>query len=128
MAQGGKSLQELMGDIASQLDDLPEPKPMDESIGSSIKDSDLPELDNLFNRVLKDLEGPTKGAKGDKNPDKMMGAEGGSDSLESMLRTLNSNIKAGDWLTQNTAEKWVQENPQLAEEYMKAAEKHQKLS
>ena len=47
-----------------------------------------------------------------------------SDSLENMLRTLNTNIKTTDWLTQNTADKWVQENPQLAEDYKSAAQSH----
>jgi hypothetical protein len=41
-----------------------------------------------------------------------------------MLRTLNTNIKTTDWLTQNTADKWVQENPQLAEDYKSAAQSH----
>lgn len=47
------------------------------------------------------------------------------DPLEDLVRTLNSNIKGSNWLQENTADKWVQENPELAREYKKAAEDYQ---
>lgn len=43
--------------------------------------------------------------------------------LEDMMRMLHKQIKSSDWLQQNTAEKWVAENPQLAKDYMEAAKK-----
>ena len=47
----------------------------------------------------------------------------GGASLEDLLRTLNGQINSTDWLKENTAEKWVSENPKLAEEFMEAAKK-----
>ncbi|KAH3746665.1 uncharacterized protein LOC127847919 [Dreissena polymorpha] len=52
------------------------------------------------------------------------GAHGGKpDSLEDLFSTLKNQISSSDWLKENTAEKWVQENPELAKEYMDAAKK-----
>ena len=47
----------------------------------------------------------------------------GGESLEDMLRTLHKQIKKSDWLQDNTTEKWVTENPQLAKDYMEAMKK-----
>lgn len=38
-----------------------------------------------------------------------------SDNLEDLLRRLNNQIQGSDWLRQNTAEKWLSENPQAAQ-------------
>ncbi|XP_061197941.1 uncharacterized protein LOC133206049 [Saccostrea echinata] len=43
------------------------------------------------------------------------------DLLQDMMKDLHKGIKSGDWLNENTAEKWVSENPDLAKEYMEAA-------
>ncbi|XP_048731861.1 uncharacterized protein LOC125648869 [Ostrea edulis] len=43
--------------------------------------------------------------------------------IQNMMRDLHKGIKNSDWLKENTAEKWVSENPDLAKEYMQAAAK-----
>jgi hypothetical protein len=43
--------------------------------------------------------------------------------IQNMMRDLHKGIKHSDWLRENTAEKWVSENPDLAKEYMDAAAK-----
>ncbi|XP_052787238.1 uncharacterized protein LOC128222304 isoform X2 [Mya arenaria] len=54
-------------------------------------------------------QGATSGAKGD--------------NLEDLFSTLKQQISSSDWLKENTAEKWVKENPELAKDYMDAAKK-----
>ncbi|WAR29502.1 hypothetical protein MAR_003070 [Mya arenaria] len=49
------------------------------------------------------------------------GAKG--DNLEDLFSTLKQQISSSDWLKENTAEKWVKENPELAKDYMDAAKK-----
>ncbi|XP_067658703.1 uncharacterized protein [Haliotis asinina] len=48
------------------------------------------------------------------------------ENLEDLLSTLQKQIKGSDWLKENTAEKWVAENKDLAEEFMKARENKEK--
>lgn len=48
---------------------------------------------------------------------------GNSENLEDLLLTLHKQLSDSDWLKKNTAEKWVEENPELAKEYMEAAKK-----
>lgn len=40
-------------------------------------------------------------------------------SLEDLLRTLHQQIQNSDWLKENTAEKWMEENPELAKAFLK---------
>ncbi|XP_071133433.1 uncharacterized protein [Mytilus edulis] len=120
-----KSLEELMKDFTGQLDSLPPPKPASKPVEGDLQIKELPGLENLLNRVAENLEG-TSICSGDQTTDsKGEAAEGGRkgiDTIEDMLKTLNKNIKSGDWLKENTAERWVQENPKLAEDYKKAAQ------
>ena len=39
-------------------------------------------------------------------------------SLEELVGQLKVQIEQSDWLKENTAEKWVAENPELAREFM----------
>ena len=121
-----KSLEDLMKDVTDKLDELPPPKPASQSMEGSFKDAALPGLENLLNRVAENLEDKTNRSSNNTKKDVSidMATAEGNDSLENMLRTLNTNIKTTDWLTQNTADKWVQENPQLAEDYKSAAQSH----
>ena len=111
-----------MKDVTDKLDELPPPKPASQSMEGSFKDAALPGLENLLNRVAENLEDKTNRSSNNTKKDVSidMATAEGNDSLEKMLRTLNTNIKTTDWLTQNTADKWVQENPQLAEDYKSA--------
>jgi len=47
----------------------------------------------------------------------------GKDNLEDLFSTLRQQISTSDWLEKNTSDKWVKENPELAQEYMEAAKK-----
>ena len=38
--------------------------------------------------------------------------------LEDLVRTLHEQMKESDWLKTNTADKWVQENPELAKAFL----------
>lgn len=40
------------------------------------------------------------------------------ETLEDLIHTLNRQIKDSDWLKENTAEKWVAENPELAKAFL----------
>ena len=40
------------------------------------------------------------------------------ESLEDLLRTLHQQIQNSDWLKENTAEKWMEENPELAKAFL----------
>ena len=44
-------------------------------------------------------------------------------SLEELVGRLKVQIKESDWLKENTAEKWVAENPDLAREFMDSKNK-----
>jgi hypothetical protein len=46
-----------------------------------------------------------------------------SGNLDDLLSTLKNQISNSDWLEKNTADKWVQENPDLAKEYIDATKK-----
>ncbi|XP_006815690.1 1-aminocyclopropane-1-carboxylate synthase-like protein 1, partial [Saccoglossus kowalevskii] len=46
------------------------------------------------------------------------------DCLEDLLTGLQHQIKTSNWLKDNTAEKWINENPMLYQEYKEAANKH----
>ncbi|XP_053385422.1 1-aminocyclopropane-1-carboxylate synthase-like protein 1 [Mercenaria mercenaria] len=48
---------------------------------------------------------------------------GKSDNLEDLFATLKQQISSSDWLEKNTSEKWVKDNPELAKQYMEAANK-----
>ena len=39
------------------------------------------------------------------------------ENLEDLVRTLHRQIQDSDWLKENTAEKWMAENPELAKEF-----------
>lgn len=41
------------------------------------------------------------------------------ESLEDLVRTLHQQIKNSDWLKENTAEKWMEDNPELAKAFRK---------
>ena len=41
-------------------------------------------------------------------------------SLHDLVSTFKNNIETSDWLRDNTSTKWVEENPELAEAYLKA--------
>ena len=41
-----------------------------------------------------------------------------STSLEDLVRTLHLQLKDSDWLQNNTAEKWIEENPEFAKDFM----------
>ena len=41
-----------------------------------------------------------------------------SDTLEDLVRCLSKQIHNSDWLEHNTAKKWAQENPELAQAFM----------
>ena len=43
-------------------------------------------------------------------------AQPAQESLEDLLRCLNQQIKGSDWLQHNTADKWIQDNPEAAQE------------
>lgn len=40
------------------------------------------------------------------------------ETLEDLIHSLNRQIKDSDWLKENTAEKWVAENPELADAFL----------
>ena len=40
-----------------------------------------------------------------------------SASLENLIRTLHDKMTTSDWLKTNTAEKWAEENPELAKHF-----------
>ncbi|KAL9955480.1 hypothetical protein ACROYT_G036811 [Oculina patagonica] len=46
-------------------------------------------------------------------------ASAGDESLEDLVRTLHQQIQGSDWLKENTAEKWMADNPELAKEFLK---------
>merc|ERR1711973_905367 len=39
---------------------------------------------------------------------------------EDLLTSFKTSVATSDWLKENTSSKWIAENPELAEEYMKA--------
>ena len=41
------------------------------------------------------------------------------DTLEDLVRTLHRQIQNSDWLKENTAEKWMGDNPELAKAFLK---------
>ena len=43
----------------------------------------------------------------------------GEENLEDLVRTLHRQIQDSDWLKENTAEKWMADNPELAREFFK---------
>jgi len=43
----------------------------------------------------------------------------GDENLEDLVRTLHRQIQDSDWLKENTAEKWMADNPELAKEFFK---------
>ena len=43
----------------------------------------------------------------------------GDENLEDLVRTLHRQMQSSDWLKENTAEKWMAENPELAKEFFK---------
>ncbi|KAL3862423.1 hypothetical protein ACJMK2_008389 [Sinanodonta woodiana] len=45
-----------------------------------------------------------------------------SDSLEGLVMQVKHQISSSDWLEKNTAEKWAEENPELAKDFMAAAQ------
>lgn len=48
----------------------------------------------------------------------------GDETLEGLVRTLHQQIQDSDWLKENTAEKWMADNPELAKAFIKpSAEK-----
>ncbi len=46
--------------------------------------------------------------------------DSGEEKLENLVEQLQSQIKGSDWLKENSAEKWVEENPELAKEFSNA--------
>lgn len=42
----------------------------------------------------------------------------GDEKLEDLVRTLHRQIQSSDWLKENTAEKWMADNPELAKEFL----------
>lgn len=48
---------------------------------------------------------------------------GASNDLEGLVSSLKDQISNSDWLQKNTAEKWSEENPELAKEFMEAMKK-----
>ena len=48
---------------------------------------------------------------------------GKGDNLEDLFFTLKEQITTSGWLGENTSDKWVNANPELAKEYMDAAKK-----
>ncbi|XP_077994771.1 1-aminocyclopropane-1-carboxylate synthase-like protein 1 isoform X2 [Glandiceps talaboti] len=48
------------------------------------------------------------------------------DNVEDLMASLHQQIKTSDWLKQNTAENWVEENPELYKEYKEAAAQDKK--
>lgn len=43
----------------------------------------------------------------------------GDENLEDLVRTLHWQIQDSGWLKENTAEKWMADNPELAKEFFK---------
>ena len=43
----------------------------------------------------------------------------GDENLEDLVRALHRQIQGSDWLKENTAEKWMTDNPELAKEFFK---------
>ena len=41
-------------------------------------------------------------------------------SLQDLVTSFKTSIATSDWLKENTSSKWIAENPELAEEYLKA--------
>ncbi|KAL4217123.1 hypothetical protein ACF0H5_023577 [Mactra antiquata] len=50
-------------------------------------------------------------------------SQASGNNLEDLFLTLRQQISNSDWLEKNTAEQWVEKNPELAKEYMEAAKK-----
>lgn len=46
------------------------------------------------------------------------------ETLEDLVRTLHQQIQNSDWLKENTAEKWMEDNPEFAKAFLEqSAEK-----
>ena len=43
----------------------------------------------------------------------------GDENLDDLVRTLHRQMQSSDWLKENTAEKWMAENPELAKGFFK---------
>ena len=43
----------------------------------------------------------------------------GDETLEDLVRTLHRQMQDSDWLKENTAEKWMADNPELAQAFLK---------
>ena len=59
-----------------------------------------------------------RSAQNEDSASHVQNAQGG-DTLEDLVRTLNLQIQDSDWLKENTAEKWVADNPELAKAFLK---------
>ncbi|XP_062579839.1 uncharacterized protein LOC134241830 [Saccostrea cucullata] len=114
---GNDSLLSLMTDFAEQLD-----KDTVKLSSHTVQEASNIETNSSLASFLEkvadkmDTETRVEGATSSKES---------QDLLQDMMRDLHKGIKNGDWLTKNTAEKWVSENPDLAKEYMQAASKGQ---
>ena len=42
----------------------------------------------------------------------------GDETLEDLVRTLHQQMQDSDWLKENTAEKWMADNPELAQAFL----------
>ena len=91
--------------------------------------SGLRRIQETVKQVRADIAAKPKGrgAKSDRTGVSLAQNEAGASSaenaedenLEDLVRTLHRQIQASDWLKENTAEKWMADNPDLAKEFFK---------
>ena len=89
----------------------------------------LKRIQETVKQVRADIEAKSKGraTKTDRTNEQLsqneVGASNaenaGDENLEDLVRTLHRHIQCSDWLKENTAEKWMTDNPELAKEFFK---------
>ncbi|XP_060075876.1 uncharacterized protein LOC132555541 [Ylistrum balloti] len=89
---------------------------------AAVLDLDLDEFTFEIGTQSGPLDLSGNAASGSKSGSKpQTGAD--AESLEDLVTGLQSQINSSDsWLTENTATKWKTDNPELAEQYLKAME------
>lgn len=70
---------------------------------------------------IKKVENETSGSVAVNTSPQASHSSGKSENLEDLFKTLKQQIANSDWLEKNSSDKWVQDNPELAKEYMEAA-------
>ena len=91
--------------------------------------SGLKRIQETVKQVRADIAATPKerGTKTDRTSEQLAQNEDGTsnvenaedENLEDLVRILHQKIQSSDWLKENTAEKWMADNPELAKEFFK---------